>query len=865
MGSSFFLSANATFDALGGYWTGGSWEPMWRLKYNIENVGTTEAELSVHRGRDNWDSVGNGTSYYDSGLSAGDDWTINAHYWNYGLWEESNDVAIAANTYDNAGTVKLKVTAFIDIDDDGVVDASEDQADRTITYLDPRLTTTNTTITSLTTGDNWAEAGVSFGNTDINLEQVAQSAAWGWDEEGYNSEAYSETSALGVAWSYNNDTCYFTGYDDYSESNTFDYCDDNWDDVYYDSDLKKIIFPYYFNDVDAGVYTAQAYFWDESSDNDEWVKIGSRAQGIAVPNTVSTVGRIHGDVNNNVAVNDNDDTIVRSGTTTIAYTSKLTNSDGDPVAAGIKATLYLGDDDLQVGSSVKVGDKTLIANGDELEIPLVTDSAGKVHFTATVTGDVDDSFYYYIYSQGVYSSTDYTYFEDTDYSVYPRAASAYWNDRWVAVGGTLNVTYDVLDQWGVAPADGYRLNITRSTNVSRDTAASFNYTPAVNKGVATVAIKDNGAGFGSDWIYAQLEKPVTGGYSDDDLDGYGFYLTYTDASLITPTAVTVEAQGDEDNDYAFSWYNDYNWYDFPYNNGDLVALTDLSEFKPYNSDIDNMYNWVYDQDGNIWEGDGYVGVYGQVTGANGIVGGVEVTVSLPGAVLYQSDWGYVRAVKDSITVLTDNEGYYYVGIFGDHSGKQTVTVTSGGKTDTVDLTFASADPATVTLVANGGSATAQSGRSVALAATVLDANGYPVPGVEVTFAATGGVGSLSSVTADTDSKGVATVSYLTSVADTGSVDFTASTTELTSAKSTVTFARSTGYVVNNKKNVAVAKWSNAKGQSILVTVDGYRRYLQVETADAANSFSKKLKKGKHVINLYIGGVLVDSMKWTVKK
>jgi len=51
---------------------------------------------------------------------------------------------------------------------------------------------------------------------------------------------------------------------------------------------------------------------------------------------------------------------------------------------------------------------------------------------------------------------------------------------------------------------------------------------------------------------------------------------------------------------------------------------------------------------------------------------------------------------------------------------------------------------------------------------------------------------------------------------------------------------------------------------VIITIDGYRKYSKVMADDNAHSKKFKLKKGKHVVNLYVGGVLVDTAKYTVK-
>jgi adhesin/invasin len=270
-------------------------------------------------------------------------------------------------------------------------------------------------------------------------------------------------------------------------------------------------------------------------------------------------------------------------------------------------------------------------------------------------------------------------------------------------------------------------------------------------------------------------------------------------------------------------------------------------------------------------------VSGTVSGAASAgIDGILVTASATGAYVESAcECNWTGALGGTSVYSTD--GHYAFYVASNHPGKTVVTITAGGVTKTVDVYFKSSAAKTVTLAVNGGAATAQTGRSVAVTATVKDANGFLVPDRVVTFA-TSGLGALDSATATTDANGVATVHYLTGAAENGAVDFTATVkahaevqyllveqkTAVASSKVTVTFTRADGNVTH-KKNTVTAHWSAAAGQKVIVVIDGYRRYTQVELADTANSFSKKLKKGRHTVNLYIGGVLVDSSKFTLKK
>lgn len=862
-GTNFDLKSFVTNSALGGYWGDHDGSQGYGLKYNVKNVSANHnyAYFDVAAGIDGWDANW-GPNYEE--LGAGNDYSYDAYY--YGSSGLQNDFAVAAQNYDNNTPIKLQITAWVDTDGDYNVDPSEESAVQTITWVDPASLATTTKIADTYEGADSIDANVTFANKDINVEQVGNSIDDGWDYENYREE---EASAWGVYWTRNATDEAFSGYDD----NEYYYAiDQNY--VYYDSDLKAIVFPW-TNNIDGssdsvakGLYTAQLYSYNDGHDSDSWDKSGTKAQATVAANVVDHVGAIKTDIGANVINSNNPgshDYIVRSGTKSITYTATVYKSDNTAVGAGIAGKFYISDDGLGYSSTITAGGKTLTSNGNDISVPVTTDANGKISVTITASALDGDEIYVWADVRDETSnnswSDSWTYWEDTNWQVYGNTG----DDRSVAVGGSSTFTYRVEDQFNQPAGSDFQVVVTRGNDSNRDTQAAWSYTAGVSNGAASVTVKDNGAGYGDDYVYATLQKKLSGGGFSNYGSEYTSRLYYTDAALVTVSSLTATVN----------------------NNGVSVGgtavkpvkLSDLSKFVP-----ENENQWNTTDDFNYGQNTypstsaanptGYLEVEGTVSAALVDAAYVPVTISLPGAVFetntnadsgYNNDW---FTTKDSITLYTDADGYYYAYIYSDVPGKQTVTVTSGGKTKTVDVTFAQSTPKSVALSVAGGAASAQAGRSVPVAATVKDANGHVVSGVTVTFAAAGGSGALSATTAVTNASGVATVNYLTTVADTGSVDFTATAPSgsdtLTSSKVTVSFVRATGNVTHAKA-VVTAHWSSAKGQSVLVTVDGYRRFNQVELSDAANFFSKKLKKGRHTVNLYVGGVLVDSLKFTVKK
>ena len=834
-GTNFDLKSFVTYNALGGY-EGFCDGDCYGLKYNVENVSTNSnyVDMYVATGYNDFDHY-YGPDHYE--LSAGNDYSYDAD--DYGHSYEQNDFSVSAQNYFNNTPIKLKVTAWVDTDGDYNVDPTEESASQTITWVAPESLAATTKILDTYEGEGQIEAAVTFANKDINVEQVATSMAWGWDYEGYYNE--DEASVFGVEWTRNTTDETFVGYDDYDgNSPSFYYSENHWD-VYYDSDLKAVIFPWTWNidggsdEVAKGLYTAQLWAWNDydsanSNHEDIWSKVGTKAQATVAANVVSYVGKVSTTVGANVinwSSPSSHDYIVRSGTTSVTYSATVYNEDDEAVGAGIAGKFYVGDDNLNAGSTITSGGKTLVAGGNDISVPVTTDANGKISITITATAADGDEIYVYAVVRGEYSDDDeydsYTEWQDTDWQIYGNPG----DDRAVAVGGSTSISYRVEDQWNQPAGSDFQVVVTRTSCSNRDTNASWSYTVPVSNGAATVSIKDNGAGFGVDCVYGQLQKKLSGGGFNNYGESYGLYLYYTDASLLTVSSLTAEL------------YDDNNGVTDSNSTVAPVMLSDLSKFVAYNENQWNTTNSFVDGNNtynntDTESADSTLEVSGTVSAALVDAAYVPVTISLPGAVFYtygnaDSGWNYDwMSAKDSLTTYTDANGYYYVYIYSDVPGKQTITVTSGGKSKTVDVTFAQSTPKSVALSVAGGAASAQSGRAVPVSATV---------------------------------------NYVTGVSDTGSVDFTATapsgSTTLTSSKVTVSFVRSSGNVTH-KKAVMTAHWSNAKGQTVLVTVDGYRRYNQTELADTANFFSKKLKKGRHTINLYIGGVLIDSLKFTVK-
>jgi adhesin/invasin len=591
-----------------------------------------------------------------------------------------------------------------------------------------------------------------------------------------------------------------------------------------------------------------------------WVYGGVVAQ--VVGNATAPLGTLSADVNNNNV----DGTLIRKGTKSITVTSKVTDNTADAAAlANTAVEVNVHNASLSSGH-LSVGGKTIYSGDASVTFDATTDANGVVSFAlASSVASAGDSVEIDVTVGGSTYSTGYFEWASAVYTLGSQVVNSEAGEASQAVvsGSTATVTYQVRDQWGAASPAGYIVKLTRSAasgsnRSDSNTNASWTTKTAgiAADGTVTFSIADNGSGAGKDQLTADLYTDALV-LADSDVD---HYLVYNSASALAATTVTAD-------DVYFDGSSASRY----------ASLTDLSSYRAFNEAFYSNSDFTYNQ----FCANGYrQSITGQIKGAAGLIGGALVTIAGTGAAIQNPADGDTISARNTLSAYSNLDGDYEFVVCSDKPGKNTFTITSGSATKTVDVYFMISAAKTVTLSANGGVATTQSGRSVAVTATVKDANGYAVPERTVSFSSNG-QGAFDSATATTDANGVATVHYLTGVAETGAVDFTATVKKsadsgdtsakyddqadaVASAKSTVSFIRANGDVTHHGKTVT-AKWSAAAGQKVIVTVDGYRRYTQVEASDNSNSFAKKLGKGRHVINLYIGGVLVDSLKFTIKK
>jgi hypothetical protein len=241
------------------------------------------------------------------------------------------------------------------------------------------------------------------------------------------------------------------------------------------------------------------------------------------------------------------------------------------------------------------------------------------------------------------------------------------------------------------------------------------------------------------------------------------------------------------------------------------------------------------------------------------INGASVTVSGKGLLFAIGSGATLVTSADSITFL--DGANTSVSVYSHTAGKQTVTVTSGAASKTVDLTFITVTAEASKLVMGTLAAQAQAGRSLELSATVTDKWDNAVEGASVAFSNTG-VGEVVQSTAGALSTSTGKVSARLNVLqnDFGTSFLSATldlATDVVVAKS-IEFGLTDADVVAAGKRIFVSA-EFAMGRTVTVIIDGKRVYSKVQTTDNAVElgFTQK-KKGAHTVTVRVSGGIVFS-------
>ena len=707
----------------------------------------------------------------------------------------------------------VTVQAWMDYNADSVVDAGEaSSAVQTVKFIKLANAGLTTTLAALAVGDTTAKATISF-NADVNVAQLTAAdygIAFGKLASGVAAAADSgSTFAAGVATAGNVAT--------------------------YDSTDKVLTKTVTLSSAAAAaIYEAVAVKGG--------VEVGSASFKTVTAAVATGVAAFKSTVGDNIS-GSGASFAVRSAVTSFTATSAVTKADGDDAGtdpdaaagiAGVVTATYTpasGD----TTTTVTVGGKTLSATTTSVTFDAVSNAEG--NFVASVVSSTGKATGYVTLSVKVpgvnaNATTRYTWTDATVTTLTDLVAGA--NARSVVKGGSVSIDYILVDSFGaLVTKDGYRVAVT-AVGAGTD-AVTVNKFVSFVGGKATVTFTEGStqAAQYNVTAAAQLADATTGNYSAVSgataSSALKVLAAANPASAVTANAATTASL----ETLAFVA-------------GDKRVLGNALTVPAYTAGVV---------------------VSGDVTDVLGAtVYGAPVTISAAG-VLFTDGNVYSTG---SITVQSDSVGHYSVTAYGTKSGKVTFTATSGAATKTVVVTFAAgirANLKTTTVVAP---ATSQTGRAVAITATLVDTFGNAVSGVVVSFASTG-VGSLSAATATTDDNGVASVKLVSQLGEDGDavvtvthggVDTTITTDDFTLAK-TITFGITDAQVdIVSNRVTAVASYS--KGKTVAFYVDGIKKWSKISASDADVVLNYNLKKGTHTVTVKVSGGFITTEKFIVK-
>jgi hypothetical protein len=391
----------------------------------------------------------------------------------------------------------------------------------------------------------------------------------------------------------------------------------------------------------------------------------------------------------------------------------------------------------------------------------------------------------------------------------------------IQAGAAIEIAYAVVDEFGVAPANGTHNVVVTPTANERTKAATFARTISVVDGKASLSVTDDGTGTGKFTASAKLA-----------LNGSITAIGSTISTVVNVVADSAPAKiVAEKLAYGTAQALDLNADgDYADTVGGVVETNNTAALLLENRDFanyDSRYNLPTVAAPTVR--DSYkVTVGGKATNAAGsAVSGALVTFAAEGFLF--SD-GTVFAM-DSITVRAGSTGIASVDVWSSVGGAQSITMTSGAATASQALVYA-VGTGTATSFTLTAPASSEPGKTVDVKVTATDKFGNPAKSVPVTLYSTG-PGYLINTTGTTLSDGTFSTKLLLGTNDSGSaviaavvtidgVETIKTTTIAVGTRVTDASALPAGAVVNvgtfNGKIVVYAK--GMKGSTITWKIAG---------------------------------------------
>jgi hypothetical protein len=439
----------------------------------------------------------------------------------------------------------------------------------------------------------------------------------------------------------------------------------------------------------------------------------------------------------------------------VTYIITMYNTDGedDATVSGVDAVVtgYTAVDESY--GDVTVNGVTVPMTGEDagvFEVEATSNAAGQLVLEIAVQNP-DEDFYVqmtYVDYQGI--TEDYPdYYDEDDAWLDWQASDWYIYDELnlanyihANVGDSIELNYDVRDQWFQVPAANSARVLVEfwgdSLGGDRDYEGAFGDTANVVNGRASFTVPDVNPDAGEGSVYAEAYlyvKDAVGGWpiSEDYTDYVELDIDYLD------DAVVASIDMDEDSDSSYISYGD---------------------FTEINVNLERMDETTYDAQMMVWDEDNYGYFDGYVRSADGhALAGQKVVISSTGLWMYDA-LDYEIYDVDSLTLFTNEDGYFEFYAYGHTVGDHTITISSGGKsaTATFEVTNDNVRAHDVTITSPFA---AQARTADTLTALVTDRYGNVAPGKAVTFSKVSGSGYIEApATSDTDEDGVASATLV---------------------------------------------------------------------------------------------------------
>jgi hypothetical protein len=721
----------------------------------------------------------------------------------FGLGNVSN-VSVATNPTSiqivstAATTADYTVTAWLDANNNGVVDNGELSAAQTVHFVKIANSGITTTFTKPGINSNALSSTISFG-ADVNVQQLTAA--------NYTvAYALYGVSGRGSATAANNFSVPGT-YDSLTGTDAVSAYDaTNYPGIFRSSSTTTT------SAATAGAtYSAQAVFGGALVGNEAVQVVAASADADPYALTVSAT------TGDNVAGSAGSYT-VRTGVlstsvkTTIKKTpagTTVTSTSGVAVGAGVAVKVTVSGLTLGHNTDSSVFDTMTVAGA-------AVTAANAGTFSTTVTTAADGTVTVPVVVSNGFANTAVTVILTVPNasSVVTGNAALTWtaatvgNATRVAVGsaavsiakaGNINLQYALKDSYGALVTTGAYQLIVTAPGTGTGAVSNTVYVPFVN-GIANVTVADGSTAVGS-YNVAVTQQVQTAGLwgSNSSLTAVAVNVVAAQTASAVSAAINAGANlGSASNQ--------------------LLPLDVAGVYVTGNRDVTpNTVAAPGSTSGSE------TSVSGTVTDASGVgVAGAQVTVAVPGAELRS---GNAYGVG-TLTVTADAAGAYTVYIATHTAGTSTVTVTSGAATKTASLYVAAAAAnttgKTLTVVTSPANGQALPGSSVSVTAKLVDAYGNPVAASSSYFKfALSGIGATQTVTA-TAADGTATINVTLGAGDLGTLTATA-TYDVNGAVATATApVVATGKIVvaapaAAKNTVAVAASQAQVGAAVDVT------------------------------------------------